>query len=115
MSRITVHQQLQQTRYNQGTAMGGELHFNFVGQEYSVNTEVSVDPACNAVTFINKGTMVARINGVPINPPLDPTLSGESITVGGNKGELFKGRLQITVGVGDPAPLVIVIQKYYIK
>lgn len=90
------------------------VRYNLLVSTYAGNQDVVVDPKCNGWTAINKGTLVARVNGIPLNPPPAAGLSGESYTVGGNMGELYEGRLQVVVGVGDPTPLVVIIQKIYI-
>lgn len=76
------------------------------------NKSVYVDPFCNSVAFINIGTTVAFINGiVPLNPGVPGTNNGESYVFGGNKGEIFKGRIDISFTGG--AGSLLVIQKIY--
>jgi hypothetical protein len=74
-----------------------------------------VDPGTNTngFTVINTGTVTALVNGIPLNAGIPGTSNGESFSIGGNYGEIFKGRLDIsfpTSGNGQ----VLVIQKFYL-
>jgi hypothetical protein len=96
-----------------GKCSGGRGYsfFNTTTQMYSQQRSVVVDKLCNSVTVINKGTTIALWNTLPLNP-------GESMTVGGNEGEVFVGRVDISFQVPVPAPATIinsawVIQKFY--
>jgi hypothetical protein len=87
------------------------LFYNSTTQEYTVQHSVVVDKLCNGATVINKGTTLALWNGLPLNP-------GESMTVGGNEGEVYVGRIDISFQIPVPAPATIVnsawvIQKFY--
>jgi hypothetical protein len=87
------------------------LPYNTTTQEYTQMRSVVVDKLCNGVTVINKGTTLALWNGLPLDP-------GESMTVGGNEGEVFVGRIDLSFQIPVPAPVTIVnsawvIQKFY--
>jgi hypothetical protein len=85
-------------------------------QTYSKSLDVPVDEMCNGWTVINKGTAgtAIRVNGVPLNAPPAAGQSGESLSSGGNLGELYRGRLSIAVEAADTAPEFVVIQKIYL-
>jgi hypothetical protein len=85
--------------------------YNTTTQEYTVQRSVNVEKLCNGVTVINKGNTIAMWNGLPLNP-------GESMTVGGNEGEVFVGRIDISFTMptpppGSPVNSAWVIQKFY--
>jgi len=86
--------------------------YNSSTQDYSRQTSVVPDKLCNGVTVINKGNTIALWNGLPLVP-------GESMTVGGNEGEVYIGRIDISFALPVPAPPVpinqaFVIQKFYV-
>jgi len=85
--------------------------YNMSQQEYSAPRSVNIDKLCNGVTVLNAGTVYVTWNGIPIAP-------GASMTVGGNEGEIFVGRVDIGFFTQTPAPGTIVksawvIQKFY--
>jgi hypothetical protein len=91
---------------------GSALLFNITMQEYTEQRNVVVDKLCNGVTVINKGNTIAMWNQLPLLPD-------ESMTVGGNEGEVFVGRVDITFALPTPAPAspqnsAWVIQKFYV-
>lgn len=91
----------------------GILFFNFIYSTIILNSQVIIDELCNAYTIINLGTSICSVNGVPLNPGVPGTNNGESISQGGNKGELFRGRIDIAfinAGINN----VMVIQKIYL-
>lgn len=96
-----------------GCAPGGEgyLLYNTSTLEYIAQRSVVLDKLCNGVTVINKGNTIAMWNGLPLQP-------NESMTVGGNVGEVFVGRVDISFSLPTPAPptpvnSAWVIQKFY--
>ena len=89
------------------------IFYNEVNKYIQTNTRVVVEYLCNGWTVINIGTTVAIVNGVPLNPGTPGTNNGESVSKGGNKGEFYKGLIEISfpaTGAGN----VIVIQKIYL-
>lgn len=88
------------------------LYFNFIYTTIKSNGSVVVEQLCNSYTVINLGTTIAIVNGVPLNPGTPGTNNGESISQGGNKGEIFKGRIDI--GFISGSGNVVVIQKIYL-
>jgi hypothetical protein len=87
------------------------LPYNISTQIFSVATNVPVQQKCNGFMIKNTGTTIAVLNGTPIQP-------GDSISVGGNYGEEYKGRIDIGFFTQTPPPATIinqatVIQKFY--
>jgi hypothetical protein len=86
--------------------------YNFTQQEYRSLHSVNIEQKCNGVTVLNAGNTVATWNGIPIAP-------GVSLTIGGNQGEEFIGRVDINFYLPTPAPATPqnsawVIQKFYV-
>jgi len=87
------------------------LKYNMNPQEYIAPRSVPLDSRCNGVTVLNAGNTIVLWNGIPIVP-------GISLTVGGNEGEVYVGRVDISFMMPSPAPdtpnnSAWVIQKYY--
>lgn len=89
--------------------------FNALVQVYRQQTEVEVQNLCNGFAARNIGDTVALVNGITLQPPPGPGLSGESVSIDGNGDEIYRGRIQISfAGVGIN-PVVEIVQKFYIK
>jgi hypothetical protein len=88
------------------------LFYNLIPMTYAVNAKVEVDKHCNAFTVVNTGTTNMIVNGVPLAPPVAPALLGEAVQFGGNRGEIFIGRIDISFTTG--AGRCIVTQKIYV-
>jgi hypothetical protein len=93
------------------TGAGGYRLYNTTTQQYTQQHSVVVDKLCNGVTVINKGNTIVLWNGLPLNP-------NESMTVGGNEGEVFVGRVDISFQPSVPVVIPTinsawVIQKFY--
>lgn len=90
------------------------LIYDIVPSFYTANAHVQLDRYCNGVTVVNIGATNMTVNHVPLAPPVAPALLGEAQTFGGNRNELFRGRIDIgfTAGAGSRC---IVIQKIYVK
>ena len=88
------------------------LFFNIINSTYQTNTKVEVDRLCNGFTVVNIGATNMIVNGVPLAAPVAPQLLGESVSFGGNRNEIFYGRIDIafTGAVGN----CIVTQKIYL-
>ena len=88
------------------------VKYNTSTQEYVRLNSVVVQRGCNAVSVKNAGTTMVFWNGEPLVP-------GESKSVGGNEGEEYVGRIDLTFGAAavPPAtvatPSVWVTQKFY--
>jgi hypothetical protein len=85
--------------------------YNFAAIQVNENRGVEVDSQCNAVSFLNIGATLARVNGVPLHPGVPGVSNGESFSLPGNLSEFFRGRIdvQFTGGAGS----LLVIQKFY--
>ncbi len=63
--------------------------------------ELSVEEYCNGYAAVNIGSDVVVINGMPLQPPLGPGLSGQSLSIGGNYGEIYiKTTIKIVIALG---------------
>lgn len=87
--------------------------YNFNGQEYTSNGLVDLDMCCNGLNIINTGTTVCTVNGIPLNPPAVGETIGDSYSIGGNRGEVLNGRVQIMFAGGTGK--AIVVQKFYLN
>lgn len=90
------------------------LRYNTAGQGYYSDQYLKLDPRCNGWTAINRGAGVAFVNGIPLSPPSVVGEGGESITIGGNIGELWGGELQLSFAPGAASNEVVIIQKFYL-
>jgi hypothetical protein len=83
---------------------------------YSKSIQVPVVRGCNGYTATNIGDTTVQINGKTLFPSATPaSILGDSITLGGNLGELYKGDLSIQfVSPANANPKVEIIQKFYI-
>ncbi len=92
--------------------------FNITVNNYDQFNQGSiiVEKNCNAVLITNLGDTIATVNGAMLFPSPTPlTDAGDSLTLGGNLGDIFVG--QITLAFVQPinaAPRVQIIQQYYI-
>lgn len=89
------------------------LFYNIIVYTYSENAHVQIDELCNGLTVVNTGTVNMNVNGVPLAPPPAGSLLGEAQTFGGNRREIFKGRIDVAF-VAAVGAQCIVIQKCYI-
>lgn len=85
----------------------------FTRQTVTAAADVPIVSYCNGIVAVNIGTIIAYINGFPINPPLVPGTNGESWVIGGNFLEVVgEEQLEITFGAGG-VPRVFLSMKYY--
>lgn len=92
------------------------FRFNIVTNQYRASAKIVVERGCNSVQVTNLGTSTVQINGVTLFPSATPaTVAGDSISFGGNLGEIYKGDLNLVMVLPLGAtPLVEITQKYYI-
>jgi len=64
------------------------LHYNIVPTQYEKNTSVTVDKQCNGFVAKNTGNTLMNIMGEYLQP-------GESKSIGGNRAEIFIGKVDI--------------------
>jgi hypothetical protein len=70
--------------------------YNMTVQVYTDNTYAPVAENCFAFMFTNVGDTTAKVKGMVIYPSTTPTTSlGDSRTVCGHKGDIFKGTIDI--------------------
>lgn len=93
--------------------MDQTLFYNTINATYRSNAKVEVDRYCNGFTVVNTGATVMQVNGVPLSPAVAPNSLGESVTFGGNRNEIYYGRIDIQFAAGVSS--CVVIQKVYIK
>jgi hypothetical protein len=83
------------------------LQYNLSVQIYQVSLEVPVMENCNGFTIRNIGAATVTVMG-------DPLAAGEVKNIGGNRGEIYVGRLDIKFS-GAGAQAALVTQKYYMN
>lgn len=88
------------------------LYYDTFTQSYAALQSVVMERLCNGFTVNNAGNTIVYVNGDPLQP-------GSSKTVGGNEGEVYKGRCDLQFVTPSPAPstiinLAVVTQKYYL-
>jgi hypothetical protein len=64
------------------------LHYNVVPTQYEKNTQVTIDKQCNGFVAKNTGNTLLTVMGEQLQP-------GDSKSVGGNRAEIFIGRVDI--------------------
>jgi hypothetical protein len=83
------------------------LQYNLSIQVYSVTCEIPVMDNCNGFTVRNIGTATAILMG-------DALSTNEVKAVGGNRGEIYVGRIDLKF-TGAGTRQVLVTQKYYMN
>jgi hypothetical protein len=89
------------------------MPYNFSPIYVSEPSKVEVDSRCNSLIFINTGTTIATVNGITLYPGVPGTSNGESLSIPGNKGEKFFGRIDVNFPSGPGS--VTIIQKSYVE
>lgn len=94
-------------------AIGDFLHYDWALHPITRRGDVPLSQRCNGVTVKNGGNNIVLVNNEPLQP-------GESKALGGNYGELFRGRVQINFmnQAVQPTPVVAiayVTEKFYIN
>lgn len=89
------------------------IEYNSVPNQYSNPGQIPLDPYCNGLTVKNGGNTLLLFQGETLQPQ-------ESKAIGGNRKELFRGRIDIDFALPTPAPptpinLAIVTQKVYVN
>ena len=83
------------------------LQYNLSTQIYTVTCEIPVMQNCNGFTVRNVGAATVIVMGDSLAP-------NESKSIGGNRGEIYVGRIDLKfTGAGQRAALVT--QKYYMN
>lgn len=89
-------------------------NYNVIVTTYTRQQDIEVNAKCNGWTARNLGDDNVRVNGILLLPPIAAGTSGESVSVGGNDGEIYTGRLQVVFAGVGVNPLVEVTQKYFV-
>lgn len=87
------------------------LAYNLSSMTYHANQRIEVDSRCNGFTVVNIGNSDCIVNGIPLAPPAAPALQGEAAQFGGNRNEIYIGRIELTFTNNQGT--AIVIQKIY--
>lgn len=83
------------------------LQYNLSTQIYSITCEIPVMENCNGFTVRNLGTATAQVMG-------DPLATNEVKSIGGNRGEIYVGRIDLKF-TSAGTQKVLVTQKYYMN
>lgn len=88
--------------------------YNIIPQSYTQAKRVIVDRRCNSWTAWNNGDDTVFVNNVPLLPRPAPGLTGESLEISGNEGEVYGGDINIAFAGTGTNPSVFIFQKVYI-
>jgi hypothetical protein len=97
--------------------MQDERLYNITVAPYTSSQDVPVVERCNGYTVTNVGDTIAEVNGMVIFPSATPATDlGDSRSVGGNVGEIYRGNIRLLFRQPLGAnPAVEIIQKFYTK
>jgi len=85
------------------------LQYNLSVQEYNVATQIATQEFCNGFVVRNIGTSTVIFMGDPLAP-------NESKSVGGNRGEIYVGRMDLFFeNTGAQIDACLVTQKCYMN
>ncbi len=99
---------------DQPVTMNDFLVYNTTGaQEYGPGKAIARVQNCNGFTVTNVGDTTVTVNGRILYPGVPGTSIGDSVSIGGNRGEIYTGNINIKFGAGA-TPLVLVEQKFYL-
>jgi hypothetical protein len=91
------------------------LRYNTTGaQLYTTNNFVRRVSNCNGFIAINTGDEIVTVNDHVLYPGTPGTINGDSISFGGNAGEIFLGNISVVFAGGGTNPQVAIDQKFYI-
>jgi hypothetical protein len=89
-----------------GCAHSGFLFYNTSTQRYAANEKVNLDPLLNGFIVTNTGNTLCVVNGQPILP-------NDFKSFGGNRAEIYMGRLDITFQP-QAVPVIPAINECYV-
>lgn len=99
---------------DKGILVKGDRAYNMTVQTLSRSQQVTIQAGCFAFMFTNRGDAIANVNGIVINPsPTPATALGESRSISGHDGDIYRGPITLTIAPGGAAPLVEIIQLFY--
>lgn len=91
------------------------LKYNTTGaMPYSQAQNFKPVDYCNSFFVTNTGDEIATVNGHILYPGTPGTNNGDSITIGGNAGEIYTGNISIFFAGGGADPKVTIEQKFYV-
>lgn len=91
------------------------IRYNTTGaQPYTIGGFVKRVNNCNGFRAVNTGDEIAFVNDQILYPGVPGTNIGDSVTVGGNYGEIFLGNIKIVFAGGGAQPEVQIDQKFYL-
>lgn len=82
---------------------------------FTANAKVEIPQRTNGVTVVNTGNSVLIVQGIPLAPPVAPAQLGEAYSFGGNRGEIFHGRLDINFQNATGTGRCVVMFKEYLE
>jgi hypothetical protein len=90
--------------------------YNITTNQYRVGGFIPREKLLNGFTCTNIGDTALRINDNLLGPPIAPAIVGDSISIGGNDGEIFCDRIALAFVVpGGANPLCQIVQKFYVE
>lgn len=96
---------------------GKPLQWNITVLTYNTSQNVPRSRNSNGYVATNLGTCIVRVNGQTLFPSATPaTSAGDSVSMIGNVGEVFKGNIDIAfITPVGAAPLLEIVEKFYIR
>lgn len=91
------------------------LCYNISVQDFVASGEFPNDGDINGFMIENTGDDSVLFEGKTLLPPPGVGLAGQSFSVGGNAGELYRGRLRFQFAGVGVAPKIQITIKFYIK
>ena len=88
------------------------LQYNLSVQIYDASLQVPVMENCNGFSVRNIAPLVGGATVIVMG---DPLLPGQVKNIGGNRGEIYVGRLDIKFTPGGGIQQCLVTQKYYMN
>lgn len=91
------------------------IKYNTTGaQVYTRSTVVKRVENCNGFIAVNTGDSIVTVNDRVLYPGVPGTSLGDSVTIGGNLGEIYLGQIKIVFAAGGLQPEITIEQKFYI-
>jgi hypothetical protein len=88
------------------------LYYGTTIKEITVDASVVIPDYTNSFTVVNAGNTVGRYNNIPMAAPVPPALLGEAISIPGNRGEIFDGRIDIAFPATGAGRIFVIFKTY---